>query len=46
LLFTFLPVLIIPITIGTQTAGFSGASDATRVSILLGLLKVCANTFA
>lgn len=29
-----------------QSAGFSGASDATRVSILLGLLKVHVNTFA
>jgi hypothetical protein len=45
-LFSFLSALIIAITICLQSAGFSGASDATRVSILLGLLKVRADTFA
>jgi hypothetical protein len=41
----FTPVSLISIFVCKQSAGFSGASDATRVSILLGLLKVHVNTF-
>ena len=45
-LLPFIPVSLISIVVCKQSAGFSGASDATRVSILLGLLKVHVNTFA
>jgi hypothetical protein len=42
--FCFTYVLCIANSIFNQSAGFSGASDATRVSILLGVLKVHVDT--